>query len=122
MPIKRRVGREGSKGRYVLVGDEGEGATSQHFSGEVSEDWACLCMQVAQHFVRAPTTEKLDDVGVDTTTEECICTCGTKTSGSDITGEKSQGWSNKTDCEADGIRDGSWPDRFGSTSVDVGTR
>ena len=49
------VGRE-LEGRDMLVGYEGEGSSSQHFLTEVAEDWACLGMQVSQHFIRPPAT------------------------------------------------------------------
>jgi len=48
----------------VVVGMKMEGATLEHQMGEVAHDRFGLEMEVAEHFIGAPTAQKANDVTV----------------------------------------------------------
>jgi hypothetical protein len=63
----RDLGEERSCGvGNVLTGNEAKRSSLKHGAGEVAHKGACLEMKVAKHHIRAPTTNKLNDTGVNT--------------------------------------------------------
>jgi hypothetical protein len=54
----------------VLTGYEVERASLKHGAGEVAHEGTCLEMKVAEHYIRAPTTNKLNNTVVNTAIEQ----------------------------------------------------
>ena len=54
----------------VLVRKHPELASADHGGGEVHHQWVRLQVQIAQHFVRPPAANELDNIGVDLAAEE----------------------------------------------------
>ena len=48
-----------------MVWEENKVAVCDHFAREVAHDWLGLDMEVAKHFIGAPSSKELDDVTVD---------------------------------------------------------
>ena len=57
----------------IIVGMEHEVATVEHTLGEMSHDRFSLKMQVPEHFVRAPTAQEADHVGINLRAEQGHC-------------------------------------------------
>jgi hypothetical protein len=53
----------------ILVRDEHEVASVEHFGRKALHEGVGLKMEVAKHLVRAPSADEADDVGVDMGTE-----------------------------------------------------
>ena len=60
-------GREGRKLEQgdISIGVQNEGPMLEHSGRKVAHDRLRLYVKVAEHFVRTPTSNELDDVGVD---------------------------------------------------------
>ena len=54
----------------MTIGDEGEIPVIDHHSSEMTHDGGGLYVQVPQHFITAPATDKLNFVTVDVGAEE----------------------------------------------------
>jgi hypothetical protein len=73
-----------------LIWNQCEGTAKEHAAGEVGHEGSGLQVEVAEHFVGAPSAEKADDVGVNVGAEESISASGSEAAGGNISGEKPQ--------------------------------
>jgi hypothetical protein len=64
--------------------------SSEHSGSETAHDRLCLDMEVAQHLVGAPATDKTDDVGIDLGAKQGHSASRTKGAGTDVRGEESE--------------------------------
>ena len=56
-----------------VVGYKCVGSGRQHASGVILHERVCLDMKVPEHFIRTPTADEADDVGVNLCQEEGCC-------------------------------------------------
>ena len=71
-----------------IKGIEAEVAALNHVPCKGRHDRSCLHMQVAEHGVGAPATDKTNGVFVDVGTQKCHGTAGTEGAGFDVRGTK----------------------------------
>ena len=79
--------------------DDGDGrireesvlASLEHAGGKIAHDRLGLDGEVAKHFVRAPSAEEFDCVGIDVGTKEGHCAGGSERAGADFFGRESDG-------------------------------
>ena len=65
--------------RDKVVGDESVRSCGKHLLGVVPHKGVGLNMEVSKHFVRSPSVDESDDVGVDLGQEKCCCSCCSET-------------------------------------------
>ena len=58
-------------------------AGREHALSEGTHKRVCLQMKLAKHFVRAPSTNETNDVGIDPSTEKCHSAARSETAGGD---------------------------------------
>ena len=73
-----------------MAGKEDEIATVEHLGGEAFHEVIGLKMEITEHFVGAPASNKLDHVGIDVSAEECHGTRSTEGARGDISGEETE--------------------------------
>jgi hypothetical protein len=62
----------------------GKGAMIQHLLRKMTHNRLGLDMQVAQHFIRSPSADELDDVSVDLGAQQGSGTCCAHQRGRDV--------------------------------------
>jgi len=75
----------------VLVGVEVVVAMGEHMGGKITHDRFGLYMQIAQHGVRAPATQQLDDVAIDAGAQEGHSTGGPERTCQNVAREEAKG-------------------------------
>ena len=90
----------------------------EHAGRKVVHDGFGLDMVVAEHFIGAPVTDKMDDVLVDLGTEKCHRASGAERSCRDVFGEEPKLGSQDSSGQLEGGRDVFWGDRM-PVGVDV---
>ena len=80
----------------------------QHELGEVTHEWFCFYMQVAEHLIYATAADHLDDIAVNDRTYDSHGTCGTEQMIGDIFGFKCQVWAAKYTICLEGLVDHGW--------------
>ena len=79
------------------IWEEGVLAALEHASGKVSHDWLGLDGEVAEHFVRTPSSKQFNGVRVNVGTKEGHGTRGAEGVCADFFGGESDGRSQRTD-------------------------
>ena len=64
--------------------DKGVGAMTEHNAGERIDKWKGLRVEIPEDGIRAPATDQLNDVVVNTTTKECHSTAGARAAGTNV--------------------------------------
>ncbi len=62
-----------------VVRNERISPSRKHTLGVIAHEWISLDVEVPEHFIRAPSADEADDVGVDAGQEECGHASGTET-------------------------------------------
>jgi len=91
---QRSMRAEGSVGLEeggMLVGVEVVVAISEHMGSKITHVRFGLYMQIAQHVVRAPVTQQLDDVAINVGTQEGHSTGGPERACRNVTREEAKG-------------------------------
>ena len=85
-------------------------AAADHASREVTHDRGCLKMEIAEHFVRAPSAEEANDIGVDLGTEKGIGSRCSEAASTDVGWKEAEGRAKESDCVAECGGDVGWCD------------
>ena len=94
-----------------MVGVKREGTVSDHTGRKIAHDWFRLDVEITKHFVRAPTANEADEVGVNFGTKECHGIGSAKRTYRDVGWEETKGRAHAGDRQSKESCDIGWFDR-----------
>jgi hypothetical protein len=80
-------------------------AASEHALGKSVHHWFCLEVEVPEHDIGVPATEKADDISINLGTEKGHGAASAEGAGRDVFGQDANAGSNSGDRPAEEIRD-----------------
>ena len=106
----------------VLVGNEDEVTSVEHFGSKAFHKGVGLEVEVSQHLIRSPSADEADDVGVDVSTKERHSAGGAKRASGDVIREETEGGrSEEADSSAKSDADIGWGDDLKDVVLVVGS-